>query len=379
MEEENSNIQNNEEKVMEDSESNAELNNYKNEIKDEISRLKEQLNFLVKERDIIISSDMYNERSKLKIRKENLELELKKLKDEIYINFLTFDRPFKKYKRDSEQHKNLIEDYETNALTALLNDSNLKIINVLEEMSKKINGGDLCSKEKKAQKVLKQIDKMDTAYFKNFLEKYNSIIIDYEEVKKQLEKNDTEEKIKEIESKEHKFSSDIDEMEQKLKEADNKFIKKFKKCPNCGQDIPSEWKHHKECGWDKSKDQKKEEESSIGKVKIEVFTSPTCPHCHPALDFAKQIAKQIKKERGDYIKVVELSTATPSGQKKATQFGVMSVPTTFVTGPKSAEKIAFRGLPSKKGLLKAIDISLGLSEWEEPPKGFFKRLWEKFA
>jgi len=87
------------------------------------------------------------------------------------------------------------------------------------------------------------------------------------------------------------------------------------------------------------------------------------------------LAKQIEKERDD-VKVTELSTATPHGYRKAKQLGVMALPTIFVKGPAYPQDIGFKGLPSKKGLLKAIDISLGKAEWEEK-KGFLKSIVEK--
>ncbi|MDP2765873.1 MAG: thioredoxin family protein [Candidatus Methanoperedens sp.] len=68
---------------------------------------------------------------------------------------------------------------------------------------------------------------------------------------------------------------------------------------------------------------------------IEVFTSPTCPHCPRALSMAKQLAMQMTG-----ILVVELSTATPQGYAKAALYGVQAVPTVFING-----KRAFVGAP----------------------------------
>jgi hypothetical protein len=81
------------------------------------------------------------------------------------------------------------------------------------------------------------------------------------------------------------------------------------KCPNCSKQIPSYWKRHDECSW------KKEnciESEMIGKSKIEVFTSPTCPFCPSAL----KLALEIEKERSD-VKVLESSTGTNQGQRRA--------------------------------------------------------------
>ena len=110
-------------------------------------------------------------------------------------------------------------------------------------------------------------------------------------------------------------------------------------------------------------------------AKIEVFTSPTCPHCPSAVN----LARQIEKERDD-VKMVISSMATNQGSRRAKMLNVMSVPTLFVTGPGTEERIGFRGLPPKTRLLDAVDISLGIKSWEDiqkENKGLFQRLKEK--
>ncbi len=107
------------------------------------------------------------------------------------------------------------------------------------------------------------------------------------------------------------------------------------------------------------------------KVKIEVFTSPTCPHC----PHAKKAAFDFAGER-DYVKVVESSTATSKGKKRADNFGVRSVPTLFITGPGTPDRIGFVGTPSQKQLEKMTKIALGKENWPEE-KGLFSRIAEK--
>jgi len=68
---------------------------------------------------------------------------------------------------------------------------------------------------------------------------------------------------------------------------------------------------------------------------IEVFTSPTCPHCPRALLMAKEVASSMPG-----IQVVEQSTATPQGFAKAALYNVQAVPTVFING-----KRAFVGAP----------------------------------
>ena len=90
---------------------------------------------------------------------------------------------------------------------------------------------------------------------------------------------------------------------------------------------------------------------------IEVFTSPTCPHCPNAV----KVAEEISKERQDVI-VKNLSTALPEGNLKARKFNILSVPTVFVKGPGHEEILAIRGVPSKMKLNELLDISQGLKK-----------------
>lgn len=105
-------------------------------------------------------------------------------------------------------------------------------------------------------------------------------------------------------------------------------------------------------------------------VKIEIFTSPTCPNCPSAKNLVREIGKEI-----DDVKVVETTTATKQGSRRARSLNIMSVPTIFVTGPEFG-RIGFRGLPPRQRLLDAIAIAKGEKKWEEP-KSLMQKLKEK--
>lgn len=78
---------------------------------------------------------------------------------------------------------------------------------------------------------------------------------------------------------------------------------------------------------------------------IEVFTSPTCPHCPRAITMAKEVAMQMPG-----VQVVEVSTATPQGYAKAALYGVQAVPIIFIN-----RKRAFVGAPpSMEALRQAL-------------------------
>jgi small redox-active disulfide protein 1 len=80
-------------------------------------------------------------------------------------------------------------------------------------------------------------------------------------------------------------------------------------------------------------------------VIIEVFTSPTCPHCPQALSMARELASQMPG-----IQAIEVSTGTPQGFAKAALYGVKAVPTVFIN-----RKRAFVGAPpSIEALRQAV-------------------------
>lgn len=81
-------------------------------------------------------------------------------------------------------------------------------------------------------------------------------------------------------------------------------------------------------------------------VVIEVFTSPSCPHCPRALAMAQELASKMPG-----IQAVEVSTGTPQGFAKAALYDVKAVPTVFIN-----RKRAFTGAPPS---IEALRQALG--------------------
>ncbi|MFH1722472.1 MAG: thioredoxin family protein [Candidatus Altiarchaeota archaeon] len=100
----------------------------------------------------------------------------------------------------------------------------------------------------------------------------------------------------------------------------------------------------------------------MAELKIEVFTNPRCPHCPSAVKATKELLRENKKLK-ERVKWSELSTATSKGRKKATTYGIRSVPTIVLTD-KNGEKGAIAGAPSQRKYLETVYKMLG----EEPPE-----------
>lgn len=78
-------------------------------------------------------------------------------------------------------------------------------------------------------------------------------------------------------------------------------------------------------------------------VKIEVFTSPTCPYCPMAIE----VVDEAKKEFGDEIEVEKIDIMVD--REKAIDYGLMAVPAIAINGV-----VRFVGAPGREELFEAI-------------------------
>lgn len=70
-------------------------------------------------------------------------------------------------------------------------------------------------------------------------------------------------------------------------------------------------------------------------IVIEVFTSPSCPHCPGAIAMAQELARGMPN-----VQAIEIPTSTPQGLAKAALYDVKAVPTVFIN-----RRRAFIGAP----------------------------------
>ncbi|RLI46489.1 thioredoxin [Candidatus Bathyarchaeota archaeon] len=85
-------------------------------------------------------------------------------------------------------------------------------------------------------------------------------------------------------------------------------------------------------------------------VKIEVYTSPTCPYCPHAVKLLDEIAPSF----GQNVTVEEVNSWSEEGQTRALKYGIMAVPTIVING-----KVRFVGVPKKDELVRAIREEVG--------------------
>src|SRR3989338_3640398 len=87
----------------------------------------------------------------------------------------------------------------------------------------------------------------------------------------------------------------------------------------------------------------------IKKIRIEIYTSVTCPHCPSARKLMEELNKEI-----DDLETEEFIVNTPEGNERAKQMNVKSVPMIFLQGIGKKDVFVFTGTPSKNRILEAV-------------------------
>ncbi|WJI08847.1 thioredoxin [Methanobacterium sp. CWC-01] len=78
-------------------------------------------------------------------------------------------------------------------------------------------------------------------------------------------------------------------------------------------------------------------------VKVEVFTSPSCPYCPMAV----QVVEEVEKQMPNDLEVEKIDIMVD--REKAIEYGLMAVPAIALNGV-----VRFVGAPNKDELLSAI-------------------------
>lgn len=87
-------------------------------------------------------------------------------------------------------------------------------------------------------------------------------------------------------------------------------------------------------------------------IKVEVFSTSTCPHCPAAID----AAAKAKDKLGDAIDVESVKIDDPSNpenRQRAIDYQIMAVPTVVIDG-----EVTFVGAPSEDELIAALESKL---------------------
>lgn len=97
----------------------------------------------------------------------------------------------------------------------------------------------------------------------------------------------------------------------------------------------------------------------MAKVTLELFTTPTCPHCPPAKRKVQEFLDYFEKKRPGMLSATLYDASTPAGSVKARGYGITTVPTIVVKGPANEFLLDAINEPT---LEKAVLVAAGEEE-----------------
>ena len=149
-------------------------------------------------------------------KRELIKKEIENHKDNFLHSFSILEKAFKKFSRIAFEDKKTVEDYASFPLNALMKDSEFKIIKILANLEKNIYGNKLDLDEKKRQKSLDEIKKLDKEFFISFLKAHNELKEKLNKINKEIWDNEAEKNEIELNGKFNSANLKIEKLESNI-------------------------------------------------------------------------------------------------------------------------------------------------------------------
>jgi len=115
---------------------------------------------------------------------------------QILQSFSVLERALRKYSHVAFEHEEIVMDYLKQPLDTLADDKNLVILDVLKNLEKMLNENKLQVDERKREKSLEEIKKLDKVFLGQFVRKYFSFKSEIEEIESRIKATNVPEKFR---------------------------------------------------------------------------------------------------------------------------------------------------------------------------------------
>ena len=118
--------------------------------------------------------------------RKNKELAFYEDENTILQSFSVLERPLRKYSHTAFAHEEIVLDYLRNPIETMVNDREMKILEVLKNLGQMLAENSMQIDEKKKEKALEEIKKLDSNFIRQFLKKYSSFVAEIEEIDRRI-------------------------------------------------------------------------------------------------------------------------------------------------------------------------------------------------
>ena len=188
---------------------------------------------ILKEISDLIKSKDYKLLNELKVDNEACLAGVREHNAKVVHAFSVMEKPLRKLARVVIEDSDLLNRYMENPVEALINDNDLKVIDLLKRLEKNINNLTLELKDKKRDKVLETVKGLTEEFLREFVNKHNELDNQLNDLKNSIDENEAlkEEnrlnyELNNVEDNLEKVSSEIEANEIEFSKIDIEAMKK---------------------------------------------------------------------------------------------------------------------------------------------------------
>ncbi len=193
------------------------------EEKDNLADIKAEKTEYEKKLEELNNSGDYMRLEKYNEKLKDIEDSIKQKENEIIQLFSSVEKGLRKFKRVSVENEKLIGKYLDSSVEALLDDKEMKIIDILSNMKRNIESESVDLRDRKKEKILEGIEAMSAERLKKIISEYEDIREKKEEIKKNINSNPVKSQIKELEYKIEHISFKIKNRKEDIDSAEKNY------------------------------------------------------------------------------------------------------------------------------------------------------------
>ena len=133
--------------------------------------------------------------------RKNKERSFYEDQNQVLQSFSILERPLRKYSHIAFEHEEIVLEYLKEPVEALANDKQMKLVEVLQNLEKMLNDNQIQLDEKKKEKSVEEIKKLNKEFVGQFVKKYFSFKGEIHELENKITSTGVAEKLKDFNKK----------------------------------------------------------------------------------------------------------------------------------------------------------------------------------
>lgn len=187
-------------------------------------------------------SDEHNNFLRLNEEKKSKAAAFYNEQNQILQSFSALDRALRKYSHVAFEHEEIVLEYLKHPIEALASDKDLVILEVLKNLEKSLNENKLQVDDKKKEKSLEEIKRLNQEFIEQFLKKYFSFKIEMEVIEDKIKRTGIAEKFKNLNKQLEEINGRIEKYYEEFDKLKNDIIKLENAVINLKNEIENSFK-----------------------------------------------------------------------------------------------------------------------------------------